>query len=146
MLTSLPACPCGLAQPYASCCGQYHDNKAIAQTPEALMRSRYSAFTLAKMDYLLATMKPPSSDLFEVTSARQWALANTWLELEILKVSPIQKNLGTVEFKAHYQVNNAPEYLHEISTFRCDEGRWYYIDGVGPRMRAQLTEPKSPRR
>ena len=41
------SCPCGLNVDYGSCCGLYHSNKAIAKTPEALMQSRYMAYTLA---------------------------------------------------------------------------------------------------
>ena len=39
------ACPCGGAS-YASCCGPYIAGDALPPTAEALMRSRYTAFTL----------------------------------------------------------------------------------------------------
>ncbi len=40
------ACPCGLPDPYADCCGPLHDGRAQAVTAEQLMRSRYSAFVV----------------------------------------------------------------------------------------------------
>ena len=139
MFASNHTCPCGIAKGYRDCCGQYHDARALPPTPEALMRSRYTAFTLVHMTYLVATMKAPSSDNFDVKSAREWALNNTWLGLEILQSSAVVNNIGTVEFKAHYRANNQTTFLHEISTFRRDDGRWFYIDGNGPRMRANLS-------
>ncbi|WP_240455632.1 YchJ family protein [Halomonas faecis] len=39
------ACPCGNGSSLAGCCGRYHAGEP-APTPEALMRSRYSAFVL----------------------------------------------------------------------------------------------------
>jgi uncharacterized protein YchJ len=39
------ACPCGLGDDYASCCGRLHAG-AHAPTAESLMRSRYSAFAV----------------------------------------------------------------------------------------------------
>lgn len=50
-------CPCGSKISYSSCCGLYHSAKAIAPTPEALMRSRYTAYTQANFDYIKATMR-----------------------------------------------------------------------------------------
>jgi uncharacterized protein YchJ len=51
------ACPCGLGEDYASCCGRLHTG-APAPTAESLMRSRYSAFAVADAGYLLRTWHP----------------------------------------------------------------------------------------
>src|SRR4030066_174277 len=50
-----PACPCGSGQAYAVCCGTFIDNDVLPATAEQLMRSRYSAYVLAREDYLLRT-------------------------------------------------------------------------------------------
>ena len=57
----LAPCPCHTDLPYADCCGPWHkgeDQGSFAPTPEALMRSRYSAYVLGLIDYLLATWHP----------------------------------------------------------------------------------------
>lgn len=46
-------CYCGLTKPYDACCGKVHQDIMNAATAEDLMRSRYSAFVLAKGDYLM---------------------------------------------------------------------------------------------
>ena len=53
-------CPCESGKRYAECCGRWHAGPQFLQAPdaEALMRSRYSAFVLDRLDYLLATWHP----------------------------------------------------------------------------------------
>ncbi len=51
------ACPCGLGDDYAWCCGRLHAG-ASAPTAESLMRSRYSAFAVRDARYLLRTWHP----------------------------------------------------------------------------------------
>ena len=73
------SCPCGSGRPLADCCGCHHAGEP-APTPEALMRSRYSAFALQLTDYLLATWHP---------STRPTSLesdpATVWKRLEIVE-------------------------------------------------------------
>ena len=52
-LAATAACPCGSGIIYAQCCGAWHAgmaNGVHAPTPEALMRSRYSAYGLGLLD------------------------------------------------------------------------------------------------
>lgn len=42
-------CPCGSQIEYKSCCGVYHQGARVAPTPEALMRSRYTAYSLGNI-------------------------------------------------------------------------------------------------
>ena len=50
-----PPCPCGSALACAECCARHIDGGIAAPSAEALMRSRYTAYTLGRDDYLLAT-------------------------------------------------------------------------------------------
>ena len=51
-------CPYGLGMPYEACCGRFISAVSSAPTAEALMRSRYSAYVLGRIDYLKATTLP----------------------------------------------------------------------------------------
>ena len=92
-----------------------------------LMRSRYTAFVLKLDDYLLRTWhpstRPADLDLSEDCTE--------WIKLEILNCQHGSPNdqRGKVEFKAHYRLGNRSAYLHEISRFRREDGKWLYLDG-----------------
>ncbi|MGO4221572.1 YchJ family protein [Lysobacter sp. TAF61] len=123
-MTSL--CPCGLGRPYTRCCGPLHAG-GVAETAEALMRSRYSAFVLADVSYLLATWhrdtRPPALDLGEAGATR-------WLGLEVRRHAMTGADRATVEFVARYKVGGAPAVrLREVSRFAREDGRWFYLDG-----------------
>jgi SEC-C motif-containing protein len=118
-------CPCGSGQPYANCCGRWHAGLAEglhAPTPEALMRSRYSAYVLGLVDYLLATWHPS-------TTPRELELQPVkWLGLEVRQVQAAG-DAGVVEFVARCREDGRAQRLHETSRFVRQSGRWYYIDG-----------------
>lgn len=122
------ACPCESGKPYRDCCGPYHQG-APAPTPEALMRSRYSAYALRLSLYLLASWHPstrPPPDEVDLGEAR-----TAWLGLKILRTAQSGDDEGIVEFVARYRIGGASAVrLHETSRFVRDNGVWYYIDGV----------------
>ncbi|WP_220463666.1 YchJ family protein [Sediminihaliea albiluteola] len=115
-------CPCGSLKPYLDCCGRYH-NGEDAPSPEALMRSRFSAFSLQLADYLRATWHPstrPSTlDLDDSTQ---------WLALQIF-ASEVAKQVGQVQFQAIYRQASQWGYLQENSEFVREGSRWYYLQG-----------------
>lgn len=118
-------CPCGSGEPYTACCQVWHDRLAEgrhAPTPEALMRSRYSAYVVGLIDYLLATWHPSTSPgELELPPVK-------WLELEV-RHAGATADAGVVEFVARCRVNGRAQRMHEISRFVREQGRWYYIDG-----------------
>ncbi len=115
-------CPCGSGESYSACCHRYHQGKP-APTPEALMRSRYSAFVLKLADYLQSTWhrstRPESLGLEE---------SPRWASLQILS-SDNSGNDGSVHFRAIYRVGTGWGYLEEKSRFLLEDGRWYYVSG-----------------
>lgn len=121
-------CPCGSPKNYQQCCGRFIESGQIPLTPEELMRSRYTAFTLANIDYIGNTMKSPAADNFNKQSIYTWAKKSVWIKLEVIH-SSYDTKFGTVEFIACYSLNGSIEKIHEISNFRLDEGKWFYIDG-----------------
>lgn len=86
------------------------------------MRSRYSAYGLGLLDYLLATWHASSSpgDL-ELPPVK-------WLGLEV-RHAQAAGDAGVVEFVARCREGGRAQRLHETSRFVREGGRWYYIDG-----------------
>ncbi|RTR06343.1 YchJ family protein [Halomonas nitroreducens] len=116
-------CPCGSGRPLAACCGRYHDGEP-APTPEALMRSRYSAFALGLADYLLSSW---------ASETRPASLPDDgptqWVRLEILEHGE-SGDEGTVHFRATFREGRRWGVLEEHSRFRREAGRWFYVDGA----------------
>ena len=86
------------------------------------MRSRYSAYVLGLLDYLLATWHPS-------TAPGDLALQPVkWLGLEV-RHAQTAGDAGVVEFVARCRDVGRAQRIHEISRFVRENGRWYYIDG-----------------
>jgi SEC-C motif-containing protein len=124
-LAAHAACPCDSGQTYSDCCGPWHAGHALgapAPTPEALMRSRYSAYVLGLIDYLLATWHPSTSPgELELSPVK-------WLGLEV-RYAQATGDAGVVEFVARYRDSGRGGRMHEVSRFVREHGCWLYIDG-----------------
>lgn len=121
-------CPCCSGEPYGICCAPFLNAAALPETAEALMRSRYTAFTQAKMTYLIDTQALPVSERFDRVDAKRWAKACEWQGLEVLTYETLPESRARVHFKAYYQLDGRDEVLEENSLFARLDGRWYYID------------------
>jgi SEC-C motif-containing protein len=119
-------CPCGLPAGYADCCGRYIDHwpGTPAPTPEALMRSRYSAFVRQRADYLRATWHPDHGP-----AQIDFTPHTRWLGLEVRRAALLDGTHGEVEFVARWRVAGRAVRLHERSRFVHQHGHWLYTDG-----------------
>ncbi|MCL1124249.1 YchJ family protein [Shewanella surugensis] len=120
-------CPCGSAQSYADCCHLPHQEHTLAHTPETLMRSRYSAFTMKKFDYIIKTQHPNYRAGLTVEQLAKDPLPD-WLGLEIIH-SEYNEKQGLVTFKAWYKQQDKLDVIFERSNFLFENHRWYYSDG-----------------
>lgn len=134
-------CPCGTKKDYSECCGAYIEGTKVPPSPEALMRSRYTAFSSSNMDYIASTMKGTAAKDFDPVDAGSWSKKAKWLGLNIVNASPLQDNgtKGYVEFIANFRLEGREQRIHEVSEFKLQDGRWYYIDG-------QLVSPPTQHR
>jgi SEC-C motif-containing protein len=124
---SSKACPCGSNKNLEQCCGQYFSGTVLAPTAEALMRSRYTAYTLNDEAYLRATWDERTCPKDRITHDEP----TRWLGLEVKKFKP-DGDAATVEFVARYKIGGKAHRLHEISRFVRYEGKWFYVDGSFP--------------
>jgi len=126
MKTKLTPCPCSNAKNYTECCARYLDSNEVAPSAEALMRSRYTAYTLQREDYLLTTWHQSTRP--QALKLQGEAVAK-WLGLEVKRHEKQDAEHAIVEFVARYKVNGRAHRLHEISRFVCKAGKWFYVDG-----------------
>lgn len=121
-------CPCQSQLAYAECCAPLHQGKA-ATDALSLMRSRYAAYVLQDIAYIIATTVPAQQALLNPATLQAWAEHTQWQGLEIVQHQPhIGKHHAQVEFKAHFVADNTPQIHHERSSFVQINGRWYFID------------------
>lgn len=127
----MPACPCGLKASYTDCCEPFHRGVAQPSTAELLMRSRYSAYALHLIDYLLYSHHPRQQGKDQPEKVRQAAEGVSFYRLEILSQSQGQPadKIGKVAFKAFYRHGSQMGCIHENSRFKRYQGRWVYWDG-----------------
>ncbi|RKT68350.1 SEC-C motif-containing protein [Saccharothrix variisporea] len=120
-------CPCGLGEPYESCCGPLHHGTKPAPTAEALMRSRFTAFALGNEPYLLQTWHPTTRPKrIDFDPDQHW----THLVVHDRTDGTPFHTTGTVEFTAHYRYQGEPQELHENSRFVRENNRWLYVEPV----------------
>lgn len=122
-------CPCKSEKEYAQCCEPFIASSQLPETPEQLMRSRYTAYSQANIDYIIATMKGDALKDFDKNSAKQWAESVSWVKLKVIRgyVDPAIPDKGYVEFKAYYRYKKQMHVMHEFSEFKRIDGRWFYI-------------------
>jgi len=126
------SCFCGSLKEFTECCSPIISGARKAVTAEELMRSRYSAFTLANGDYLMKSHHSKTRNPKDKKNIESWAKSVSWVKLEILNYTKGQKtdDFGTVEFKAFYFERGQMGVIHENSTFHRENGIWFYYGMV----------------
>jgi SEC-C motif domain protein len=118
-------CYCGNTVSFQDCCEPYIKGIKNAPTAETLMRSRYSAFATGAADYLVNTTHISKRKYHNKRDILAWSQANKWLKLEVLASTET-----TITFKAYYLDENLKAQVHyEHSTFKLENGKWFYVDG-----------------
>ena len=123
-------CKCYSGKPYKDCCGPLHRG---TPPPDALalMRSRYCAYALGNVDYIISSTHKDNA-LFRLPTALQktqikhFCDSTTFTSLEILEVVPGEPE-STVTFRAGILQNGADCSFVEKSLFKKMAGFWKYF-------------------
>ncbi len=127
---NLHRCPCCSGKNYDDCCQIYISGHTSAPTPEALMRSRYTAYSMANITYIEKTMQGAALRGFDACTAERWAKRINWIKLEVKDAGLLSPERGFVEFLATMVDGTRLVILHEKSDFILVQGLWYYTDGL----------------
>ena len=130
-MTSLNSisCLCGSQQEYADCCEPLHLAKQQAQTPEQLMRSRYTAYVLKNAKYVYQTYASEKQAENPVKEIKDFANSCRFINLDVISAHH-DEDKGEVEFKAQYFYQSLFCELHEKSQFIKENAQWRYLDGT----------------
>jgi SEC-C motif-containing protein len=135
-------CPCGSQKPFSACCGPALSGASAPASPEALMRSRYTAFVKHDIDYIYKTVAPARRGEFDRQGIEAWSRESDWMGLEIVtteKGGP-GDDTGSVEFVAKYKEGGEERRHDELATFVKIDGRWYFEDGKMPSVKPVRNE------
>ena len=88
------------------------------------MRSRYSAFVLGDVPYLLATWHSSTRPATLELEAQA-----KWLGLDIKTHRSTGVDRSEVEFVARFRLAGRAVRQRELSRFVREDGRWFYVDG-----------------
>jgi len=139
-------CPCGSKSAYAECCEPLHKGVREAKTAEELMRSRYAAFAMQEIDYIVDTAHPDAQKDLKRDEIETWSKNSTWNGFEIIDVQGggEDDDQGLVEFIAWYDDPEGEETEHhEKSVFTREDGVWKFLDGMPGRQEPyRREEPK----
>lgn len=93
------------------------------------MRSRYTAYVMKKVDYLVQTTHPSVRHQDLADSIRRWMRQVEWIKLHVIatEAGSVSDTAGRVEFLAEYVTDAGPGRHHECSVFEKLDNDWYYI-------------------
>jgi len=116
-------CPCGSGKKYKKCCMVFHKG-VNAKDALTLMKSRYSAFAMQKIDYIIktSTFQKDYDDLLAFSKS---------CEFLALKIVAFEENNDEayVTFNATIECNGADASFSEKSRFIKQDGVWLYESG-----------------
>ena len=134
---------------FSECCGPYLAHEKNPPTAEALMRSRYSAFTKGDIDYLYETLSPDQRSDFNRTATSDWANKSQWRGLEIVETEQGLEgdSVGKVTFVAHFNRDDKPLTHKEKSLFRRDpvKGVWFFAEELSLKSAPVVLGPQPGR-
>ena len=124
-------CPCGSGSRYSACCLAFIEGDDFPQTAEALLRSRYTAFSRKNLAYIAKTHHPVTRDCFDYASNKAWAARVKFTKLDILSLSSGKEGdlFGYADFQAFYEDDGKTLIHRESSTFKRLNGIWYFLSG-----------------
>ncbi|MBL0313104.1 MAG: hypothetical protein IPP78_10410 [Holophagaceae bacterium] len=124
-------CPCTSKLTYDRCCQPFIDGKKAAETATLLMRSRFSAYALGKVDYLLKTTAEVERAKLDHDELVQYCRTIKCVSLKIVsaELGGPEDQTGTVKFRASLQVQGKRQLHIELSRFIREAGAWVYVDG-----------------
>jgi SEC-C motif-containing protein len=122
-------CPCHSGKLYTECCAPYHEG-AIPPTPLALMRSRYSAYALANVPYIIATTHPNHPDAALPAVQRKQQIKNFCRNTQFKGLEILDSEGSTVTFRAVLIQQGRDASFTEKSDFSQVNGRWLYLRAI----------------
>ncbi|MBN1829643.1 MAG: YchJ family protein [Deltaproteobacteria bacterium] len=127
-------CPCGSKKSYEDCCGPLISGERHVSTAEELLRSRYTAHAKGEIDYIMKTVLPGKRKDHNRAAILAWCKETEWKNLRIIAIEAGGPGdaIGHIEFEASYAEKGESRLHREISRFRKEGDRWFFVSGRSP--------------
>jgi len=136
-------CPCRSGATFAECCEPFVRGQRGASTAEALMRSRYSAFSTGEADYIVRTQHESTRSGRDRADVLKTIAETDWVNLIVIATErgQVGDDDGIVEFVAAFKSKPLNLFasssdgvadirqMRERSSFVKEGGKWFYTDG-----------------
>ena len=134
-LSANKPCPCGSGKKTKGCCAPVLTG-VPARSPEALMRSRYTAYVSGNINHIMNTTHPAGDHYQQDQQAWQkeidvFCTQFSFHGLEV-RETKVQGNQGWVTFHARISQGERDVSFTEKSFFLLENGRWLYHSGTQP--------------
>lgn len=139
-------CPCGSGRPATECCLPVIRREREAVTAEELMRSRYSAFVVGDVDWIMDSHHSTTVDEIDREQVASWSADSEWLGLRVrdTEAGGPDDDEGTVSFRARYRVQGQQIDHVERARFEREDGAWRFHSVVEAEDQPELV-PVGPR-
>jgi len=123
-------CPCKSKKNYEECCKPYHTGLITPPNALSLMRSRYSAYSLALANYIIETTHPDHPEVNKKTwdwreDILSFSKETEFLDLEILSFEE-KVNKAYVTFTVFLKQKGKDISYTEKSLFEKQNNIWLY--------------------
>ncbi|MBD3799709.1 YchJ family metal-binding protein [Sulfuricurvum sp.] len=122
-------CPCHSGKKYKQCCQPYHKGIPPSNALK-LMRSRYSAYALGIIEYIIATTHPNNPDASIALSDWQKAIDHFAKSTYFQGLKITEFADGEEEAFVTFEATLSDGIMREKSRFLKVEGKWLYESGV----------------
>lgn len=124
-------CPCTSKLPYDKCCQPFVEGRRLPETAVKLMRSRFTAYALGKVDYLVETTAEAKRGDLDREELKAYCASISCIGLKIVssEAGGPADDAGVVKFHASLQHGGRRSLHIERSTFVREAGAWRYQDG-----------------
>ena len=130
-------CPCGSGEQLSACCLPIIEGSP-ADTAEATMRARYTAFSRGDVDFILSSHHSETRDEVDPEEIERWSTSSEWLGLTIEDTEDglAGDDTGSVTFTARYRTDGHTHNHRERAYFTRDGELWAFHSVL-----AQVDEP-----
>ena len=121
-------CPCHSGKKYKQCCQPYHKG-ILPSNALKLMRSRYSAYALGMVEYIIATTHPNNPDASIALSDWQKAIGDFAKTTYFRGLKILEYVDGEEEAFVTFEATLSDGIMKEKSRFLKEDGKWLYESG-----------------